>query len=63
MSGDELCPAVDDVEVTLLATLGHGGQQLLVLLVDDPHTYLRKEDNFHKEKTLGAVKLRLKLIS
>ena len=62
MSGDELCPAVDDVEVTLLATLGHGGQQLLVLLVDDPHTYLRKT-NFHEEKTLGAVKLRLKLIS
>ena len=62
MSGDELCPAVDDVEVTLLATLGHGGQQLLVLLVDDPHTYLRKT-NFHEEKNLGAVKLRLKLIS
>ena len=38
--GDELGPAVDDVEVALLAALGHRGQKLLELLVDDPNTNL-----------------------
>ena len=38
--GDELGPAVDDVQVALLAALGHRGQKLLELLVDNSNTDL-----------------------
>ena len=42
--GDELGPAVDDVQVALLAALGHRGQELLELLVDDPNTNLLRTE-------------------
>ena len=42
VGGDELGPAEDDVVVPLLTTLVDGGQQLLELIVDDPHPHLKK---------------------
>ena len=55
VSGDELCPAVDDVEVPLLTTLGDCAQQLLVLIVDDSHEHLERRQLLSTENLFSAI--------